>query len=293
MRPLLPERLSPVRLAPVPVPVAPPPAAAYPPPASPEAIAGAAPMPQGSYNSAFADSFGRSLLDAGVRLLAPIPDGSDAAPDTTRLYGPAPQEPPPARPMPSIAENKDLSPPLPVDIPNFAVAKDRAANGLQPFPDGIAWLQAHHYRTVLHVRAPGEDDSAARRQFEKHDLRYLSLEVSPNALTKDVVDQFNRIVTEESDLPLFVYDRDGALAGGLWYLVLPHGAGDAGRTGALRGGAAGLPARPGRRAANHVGRGAGLSAKSWIVGVSAWRAGGIAEPFSRESRGVGKGTWIG
>jgi protein tyrosine phosphatase (PTP) superfamily phosphohydrolase (DUF442 family) len=105
-----------------------------------------------------------------------------------------------------------------VDIPQFAVVRDRIATGVQPFPDGIAWLRDRHYRTVLHVRAPGEDDSAARRQFEKHNLRYLSLEVSPTALSKEVVDQFNRLVTDESNLPLFVYDRDGALAGGLWYL---------------------------------------------------------------------------
>jgi len=25
-------------------------------------------------------------------------------------------------------------------------------------------------------------------------------------------------VREEGDLPMFVYDRDGAVAGGLWYL---------------------------------------------------------------------------
>jgi protein tyrosine phosphatase (PTP) superfamily phosphohydrolase (DUF442 family) len=105
-----------------------------------------------------------------------------------------------------------------VDIPQFALAKDGVVSGLQPFPDGIAWLQTHRYRTVLHLRAPGEDDSAARRQFEKRGLRYVSLEVSPNALSKDVVDQFDRLVTENANLPLFIYDKDGALAGGLWYL---------------------------------------------------------------------------
>jgi protein tyrosine phosphatase (PTP) superfamily phosphohydrolase (DUF442 family) len=105
-----------------------------------------------------------------------------------------------------------------VDIPHFAMARPRVASGQQPFPDGVAWLQAHGYRTVLHVRAPGEDEAAARRQFEKHGLRYLSLELSPRTLNKEVVDQFNRTVSDEANLPLFVYDRDGSLAGGLWYL---------------------------------------------------------------------------
>jgi protein tyrosine phosphatase (PTP) superfamily phosphohydrolase (DUF442 family) len=98
------------------------------------------------------------------------------------------------------------------------MARPRVASGQQPFPDGVTWLQAHDYRTVLHVRTPGEDDAAARRQFEKHGLRYLSLEVSPRTLTREVVDQFTRTVTDEANLPLFVYDRDGGLAGGLWYL---------------------------------------------------------------------------
>jgi protein tyrosine phosphatase (PTP) superfamily phosphohydrolase (DUF442 family) len=123
------------------------------------------------------------------------------------------QTPPPAAKDPSSA-----TPPLPVDIPQFAVAKPNIASGQQPFPDGIAWLKTHGYRTVLHIRSPGEDDSAARRQFEGQGLRYLSLEVSPQTLSRTVVEEFNRLVTDKNNLPLFVYDRDGSLAGGLWYL---------------------------------------------------------------------------
>jgi protein tyrosine phosphatase (PTP) superfamily phosphohydrolase (DUF442 family) len=107
---------------------------------------------------------------------------------------------------------------LPVDIPQFAMARLRVASGQQPMPDGIAWLAAHGYRTILHVHAPGEDEAAARRLFEKYHLRYLSLEVSPRTLSREVVERFNRIVTDDGNLPLFVYDKDGSLAGGLWYL---------------------------------------------------------------------------
>jgi protein tyrosine phosphatase (PTP) superfamily phosphohydrolase (DUF442 family) len=107
---------------------------------------------------------------------------------------------------------------MPVDIPQFAAVKTNIASGQEPFAGGIAWLKSHGYRTVLHVRAPGEDDSAAKSQFEKSGLRYLSLEVSPQTLSRDIVDQFNRLVAEASNLPLFVYDKDGSLAGALWYL---------------------------------------------------------------------------
>ena len=32
------------------------------------------------------------------------------------------------------------------------------------------------------------------------------------------MDEFNRVVGDRTGSPLFVYDRDGMLAGGLWYL---------------------------------------------------------------------------
>jgi protein tyrosine phosphatase (PTP) superfamily phosphohydrolase (DUF442 family) len=105
-----------------------------------------------------------------------------------------------------------------VDIPQFAIARPNVASGQEPYPEGVNWLKAHAYRTVLHVRTPGEDDSAARLRFEQAGLRYVRLDVSPQTLSKDVVDQFSRIVTDPANLPLFVYDRDGSLAGGLWYL---------------------------------------------------------------------------
>jgi protein tyrosine phosphatase (PTP) superfamily phosphohydrolase (DUF442 family) len=192
------------RLTPVPAPTT----AVLPPT---ENLAGA--VQPGSYSSsAFLDANGRPWFNPGVRLAAPIPELPDSESDATpNLGAPMPQPP-------LVPGDSNVSSPAPVDIPQFATAKERTASGLQPFPDGIAWLQAHGYRTVLHVRAPGEDDAAARRQFEKHGLRYLSLEAAPETLSKAVVDEFDRIVTTESDLPLFVYDKDGAVAGGLWYL---------------------------------------------------------------------------
>jgi hypothetical protein len=113
------------------------------------------------------------------------------------------------------AEDKSV---LPVDIPQFAIARKQVASGQKPFTEGLDWLRDKGYRTVLHVRAPGEDDSAARRQFTAKGFRYESLEVSPAALNRDVLEQFNRLVTDPANLPLFVYDRDSSLVGGLWYL---------------------------------------------------------------------------
>src|SRR5262249_27870301 len=82
----------------------------------------------------------------------------------------------------------------------------------------LGWLRDKGYRCVLHIHLPKEDDSAARKQFESRGFRYVSLEVSPTTLTRDVVDQFNHIITDVGNQPLFVYDRDSSLLGGLWYL---------------------------------------------------------------------------
>jgi protein tyrosine phosphatase (PTP) superfamily phosphohydrolase (DUF442 family) len=142
----------------------------------------------------------------------PMPNAPEPPPDSTRRYAPQTPEPP------SGKDDRAATPALPVDIPQFAVAKPNVASGQEPYPEGVTWLKARGYRTVLHIRAPGEDDREARRRFEQNGLRYLFLEVSPQTLTKEVVDQFNRLVADPNNQPLFVYDRDSSLAGGLWYL---------------------------------------------------------------------------
>jgi protein tyrosine phosphatase (PTP) superfamily phosphohydrolase (DUF442 family) len=152
---------------------------------------------------------------SGVYLEQPEPSASapgSPMPSDSRSSTPQTPEPPPAR------DDRDASPAMPVDIPQFAVVKTNVANGQEPFSGGIAWLKSHGYRTVLHIRAPGEDDNAARRNYEQSGLRYLSLEVSPQTLSRAIVDRFNQLVADANNHPLFVYDKDGSLAGGLWYL---------------------------------------------------------------------------
>jgi protein tyrosine phosphatase (PTP) superfamily phosphohydrolase (DUF442 family) len=148
---------------------------------------------------------------APPRVFLQQPEPVAPAPES-RSYTPQTPEPPPAR------DDSSASPALPVDIPEFAAVKTNIASGQEPFAGGIAWLKSHGYRTVLHVRSPGEDDSTIRSQFEKSGLRYLSPEVSPQTLSREIVDQFNRLVADANNLPLFVYDKDGSLAGALWYL---------------------------------------------------------------------------
>ena len=155
----------------------------------------------------------RPSPDPGVRLL--VPESGSAVPprDSARLLAPESVKP-------GVAEDSPPSPPLPVDIPQFAEARKGVAAGRRPFPDGLDWLKKNGYKTVLYLRKPGQDDSADRRQIEeKRGLKYYSLEVSPQTLAQSMaVDEFNHIVANPDSHPLFVYDEEGALAGGLWYL---------------------------------------------------------------------------
>jgi hypothetical protein len=111
------------------------------------------------------------------------------------------------------------TPALPVGIPDFAVAiPDRVANGRKPTLDGLDWLKANGYRAALSVRRPGGSDDADRKQFEQRGLKFTSLEVSPETLSWATVEAFARAVNDPSGRPLFVYDADGLLSGGLWFL---------------------------------------------------------------------------
>jgi protein tyrosine phosphatase (PTP) superfamily phosphohydrolase (DUF442 family) len=107
---------------------------------------------------------------------------------------------------------------LPAGIPQFAEAKARVASGLTPFADGWDWLKANGYKTVVYLSQPGTDTANDRKQAEQRGLAFETIEISPETLTKEKVDQFNQIVDDRSAQPLFVYDSNGVLAGALWYL---------------------------------------------------------------------------
>lgn len=152
--------------------------------------------------------------------LRPIPEVSTAEPprDSVRLQPPVSPEPPLAPTPPAVTEERLLpTPSLPVGIPQFAAAKERVTSGLKPALDGFEWLQANGYRTVLHLRGPRDGDNADRKLVEKYGMKYVSIEVTPQTL-QAAVEDFNRILSEPAAQPMFVYDRDGTLAGSMWYL---------------------------------------------------------------------------
>jgi protein tyrosine phosphatase (PTP) superfamily phosphohydrolase (DUF442 family) len=163
-----------------------------------------------------ADSTGPS-----IRLYPPEVDEN---PDGAKKLEPKSAEPPLAdpKPRPKVEESENPKQPLagkPVGIPQFAEAQGGVASGLRPsLDDGLDWLKANGYKTVLYIHEPGEPESTDRRQVEKRGLKFVGLAVSSATLTRQTVDEFMRIVGDTGEGPLFVYDNDGALTGSLWYL---------------------------------------------------------------------------
>jgi protein tyrosine phosphatase (PTP) superfamily phosphohydrolase (DUF442 family) len=157
------------------------------------------------------------------------PTGTTPAPSGPRLYPPENSdkntgEPPllDEKAKPSVFPSgapKQAKTPFPVGIPQFAPATNGVWAGLRPsIDDGLDWLAANEYRTVVHLRAPGEPENADRKQVEKLGMTYVSLEISPQSLSRAKLDEFAKLVGDVARRPLFVYDQDGSLAGPLWYL---------------------------------------------------------------------------
>jgi protein tyrosine phosphatase (PTP) superfamily phosphohydrolase (DUF442 family) len=149
---------------------------------------------------------------------APAPAGSSGS---IKLLAPefgsssSPATPPVNPPVNAPA----ATPTMPVGIVDFAPAiPDRVAAGRKPALDGLDWLKANGYKSAVLIRRPGESDAADRKQIEARGLSFVSLEVSPATLSAKTVDDFAKLVSDSATLPAFVYDADGSLAGGLWYL---------------------------------------------------------------------------
>jgi protein tyrosine phosphatase (PTP) superfamily phosphohydrolase (DUF442 family) len=146
-----------------------------------------------------------------IKLLPPeFSNAAAAAPPV------AENAPKPSTPAPPLAP---MTPSLPVGIVDFAPAlQDRVAAGRKPSLEGLDWLKANGYKSAVQIRRPGESDAADRKQVEARGLKFTSIEVSPATLSWATADTFAKLVGDSAAQPTFVYDADGSLSGGLWYL---------------------------------------------------------------------------
>lgn len=162
---------------------------------------------------------------AEIRGYGPISDSTWHAPANggVRLAIPemAPSRDPGSATKPNVSESRTIEPPpapAPVDIPQFNQVYERVASGIRPsgYP-GLDWLKANNFHAVLYLRRTSDDEASDRREMESRGIKYLSIEVQPQSLRENL-DQFNQIVNDTSNHPLFVYSRDPMVTGSLWYL---------------------------------------------------------------------------
>jgi protein tyrosine phosphatase (PTP) superfamily phosphohydrolase (DUF442 family) len=142
---------------------------------------------------------------------------ADPKPGDPRLLPPGLLDPQPSAKIP-VTSNSAPSPVLPVGIDSFSVVMDQVATGLKPADtEGFDWLQSNKYKTIIFLRRPGTANSADKEQVERRNMKYLTFEVSPEAMNASLVAEFCRAIAERSARPLFVYDKDGTLSGAMWY----------------------------------------------------------------------------
>lgn len=108
----------------------------------------------------------------------------------------------------------------PTGIDEFIQVKDGVFAGRRPMLDGLDWLKAKGYKTVVHIRRPQDADETDRRQVERRDMKFVSLTVSPETLTQEWIDEFNKVVGDTTARPVFVYGQDPQTAAVVWYLHL-------------------------------------------------------------------------
>ena len=157
---------------------------------------------------------------------------ADPAPGGATLGDPDYAEKPKAAEPPADAAPPAALEPLPGDtkkaaptdratgIEEFNQVKDGVSAGRRPTLEGLDWLKARGYRTVVHVRRPQEADETDHRQVEKRDMKYVGLTVTPETLTQEWIDEFNRLVGDTAARPVFVYGQDPQTAAVVWYLHL-------------------------------------------------------------------------
>lgn len=127
---------------------------------------------------------------------------------------------PPRTELPGISEGsgKSAIPDLPVGIAGFAEIKPQVATGQRPDLDGLDWLRANRFRTVVHLFKPGAASTADREVVERRGLKYVPLELTPETLSLSQVEKFSQTIDSLLDAPVFVYDNNGLLNGTMWYL---------------------------------------------------------------------------
>jgi hypothetical protein len=182
--------------------------------AIPQAPSPSAPLGISSYGPVPDTTWHAPITNGGVRMAIP-----ETAPPREPVRLNTIEPPISSPPKPAVSESRSAEPPpAPIDVPPFSPVYEQVTSGLRPSNRaGLDWLKTNNYRAVIYLRRATDDESSDRREIESRSLKYMSVEVSPENL-RMALDQFNLMVNDSANYPLFVYSRDAMIAGTMWYL---------------------------------------------------------------------------
>lgn len=156
------------------------------------------------------------------RNYAPAPSRVPSLPPKEILLPPVsrPTAPPTAMPARVDSNTVRAAPSQPRDgLPGYnpVAGLTRVAAGRKPTPAGFDALKRGGYQSILYIHAPDTDTTAAAELAAARGLKLTPLAVAPETLADDLK-AFTRVVTDQSNRPLYVIDESGVRAGSLWYL---------------------------------------------------------------------------
>ena len=149
--------------------------------------------------------------------LAPEPPKRGATLDAPR----SPESPKilEGEPTPKPPEREQTKSDAPPGIEDFTLVKEGVNAGGRAEIAGLNWLKDKGYKTIVYLRRETDDDTTDRRQVEEmRKMKFVSLLVTPTTLNKQLGTEFSELINTKDNQPVFVYAREGAIAGSVWYL---------------------------------------------------------------------------
>ncbi len=161
-----------------------------------------------------------------------------AAPAADSTPPPQVAETPPVAPGPDTAAPSGVV----IDIPNAGMPADGLLTGGQPSVEQFEQAAQAGYRTVVNLRAPGEQgswDEAAKAA--ELGLRYVAIPIAGiDGLTTENARKLAEIVDDPEALPAMVHCASGNRVGGLFALKALHVDGESAESALAFGRKAGL-----------------------------------------------------
>ena len=103
---------------------------------------------------------------------------------------------------------------------NFLWIGKNFCTGGQPSLEDLSNLKTQGVRTLLNLRRPGETDLFPQEEEMARSLglNFFNIPVDSSNLRAEQVDEFLRIVSEESNHPVFIHCASASRVGGFWII---------------------------------------------------------------------------